>query len=171
MNILASVTKAFETPYLYFTVVSLTVGLFTFYFWTRRLKWMFGQLRRKWKIEPYDPRLLQYYKNAVWLWSFFFAVGCLMLTFAFYLTTYQFIGSKVEPAGQAVVSASRVEYLGSDGVRITASWKGNQVAAAGMFISFPRWMRYIGLENYHRMLTFRGNGEHDFHYGKIPEPS
>jgi hypothetical protein len=130
---------------------------------------MWGQLKRKWNPPaPFEPRLLTYYRNAVWFWGILLFVGIVMFCFAIYLTSYQFIGSKVQIAGHVLHHGSTVQYIDEEGKEMRAATKGPQIAAAGLFVRFPGWMNWIGLDTYHKMVTFRGNIENEFHYGKKP---
>lgn len=160
----------FQSPYLHFTAVVVGYLLLVLIFWCSRMKRMFGQLRRKWKPpSPFDPRLLQHYKNAVYVWSVFLLLGLFLFFLSIYLTGYEYVGKKVELSGQMTRRGSQVEFVSSTGVQLSAQVRGNQIAAAGVFLKFPSWMKYIGLETYHRLITFRGNQETEFHYGEKPD--
>lgn len=95
--------------------------------------------------------------------------GLLLLVLSFYLAGFQFVGKKVGIQGLMTRAGNSVDFVGSDGRRVQAHVKGPQTAAAGIFLRFPDWMDVLGLRTYHRMVTFRGNQETDFHYGKKPD--
>ena len=166
------VAKAFQFPYLHFTIVCFLFIAFFFFFWFKRFSLFWDQYRRKRNPPaPYDPRLFGWYKNAVTFWSVMLFIGLLFLVVSFYLASFEYIGKKVGVSGLMTRTGSRVAYVERDGRNLTAMVKGPQTAAAGVFIRFPGWMDVIGLRTYHRMVTFRGNHEIDFHYGKKPEAS
>jgi hypothetical protein len=165
-----SVTRAFQLPYLHFTAICLGLIAFFLYFWGKRFALLWDQYRRKRNPPaPYDPRLLQWYKNAVTFWSVMLFFGILLLVISFYLAGFQYIGKKVGISGLVTRNGNRVHFIGSEGRRLEASVRGPQTAAAGVFIRFPNWMRHLGVRTYHRMATFRGNHQTEFHYGKKPD--
>src|SRR5688572_30543308 len=91
-----SVMRAFQFPYLHFTIVCLIVITFFLYFWVKRFALFWDQYRRKRNPPaPFDPRLLQWYKNAVAFWSVMLFFGLLLLIVSFYLAGFQYIGRKV----------------------------------------------------------------------------
>ena len=158
---------AFQRPYAHFTVITLVVLLVTLYFLVARIRKLWDQLWRKWHPpSPFDPRLLTYYKNAAYWWGFLVLLGLLFFSLALYLARYQFLGRGVELAGTARVQGGSVFYVNYNGGKIVAHVKGPEVAAAGVFLRFPSWMRFLGLETYHKMITFRGNLENKYHYQK-----
>lgn len=160
----------FQSPYLHFTGIVVGYLVLVLVFWLSRMKRMFGQLQRKWNPpSPFDPRLLQHYKNAVYLWSVLLFIGLMLFLFSFYLTSYEYVGAKVQLSGQATRRGNQVDFVSSTGAQMSAPVKGSQIAAAGIFLKFPSWMRYVGLENYHRLVTFRGNQETAYHYGEKPD--
>jgi hypothetical protein len=131
---------------------------------------MMTQLHRKWNPPaPFQPALLQHAKTGALLWSFFVILGVLLLTFAIYLSDYQFVSNRVELTGQASLHKHSVNFVSYNGITRAYSVNGNQVAAGGIFIRFPKWMSYIGLENYHKLITFRGNNENEYHYMEPPD--
>jgi len=93
----------------------------------------------------------------------------LLLLTAFYLASFQLIGKKVGISGLVTRKGNQVAFLGTDGRRVEANVQGAQIAAAGIFLRFPNWMDIIGLHTYHRLITFRGMQENEFHYGKKPD--
>lgn len=128
---------------------------------------MFDQLKRKWNPPaPFQPQLLQYYKNASIFWSFFVLTGLILLVFALYLSRYQYVGEKVYPAGQASLHRGSVDFFNYDGTSRTYPVRGGEVAAGGIFLRFRPWMRFLGLQTYHKLITFRGNQENTYHYIK-----
>ena len=166
-----SVIRSFQMPYLYFTALCLLLITFFLYFWGKRFALLWDQYRRKRNPPaPYDPRLYQWYKNAVTFWSVMLFFGLLLLFISFYLAGFQYIGKKIGISGLVTRNGNHVEYIGSEGRRLEARVQGPQTAAAGVFIRFPNWMRYLGLRTYHRMATFRGNHQTEFHYGEKPSP-
>lgn len=170
MSLFDSLRKPFEPPYLHFTLLCLLYVLFVCYFLFKRLGLLFGQLRRKWNPpSPYDPRLMAYYRNAVTFWALFLLVGLVMLSLSFYLSRFQYLGEKVEPAGLATYRGNTVQFVDVDGVEMTVTIKGEQAAAAGVFLRFPDWMGFLGLRTYHRLVTFRGNAQSEYHYGERPD--
>jgi len=162
-----SFVAAFHSPYLHFTLVATAYLLFVTYFFIGRLKSMFSQLRRKWNPPaPYQPQLLIYYKNASIFWFFVVLTGLVLFLFAIYLSRYQYVGDKVYPAGQATLHRNNVSFVSHNGVSNTYAVRGGEVAAGGIFLRFSPWMRILGLETYHRLITFRGNQENVYHYSK-----
>jgi hypothetical protein len=169
MGRMLSVMRAFQFPYLHFTIVCLILIAFFLYFWAKRFGLFWDQYRRKRNPPaPYDPRLFQWYKNAVAFWSVLLFFGFLLLLLSCYLAGFEYVGKKVGVSGLVTRSGNQVEFIGTEGRRVEAKIKGPQTAAAGLFIRFPRWMRYLGLRAYHRLVTFRGNQQTEYHYGKKP---
>ena len=67
-------------------------------------------------------------------------------------------------------SASRgiAEYRSDSGPRISAPVQGHQAAMAGIIMRFPTWLRFAGLGNYHKAITFRGFNQNEYHYNTPP---
>jgi hypothetical protein len=163
---------AFHPPYLHFTLIVTLILLFTVWIFFNRFRFFYDQWKRKRNPPaPFQPQLLQYYKSATILWAVFVFFSSLLLAAAFYLTNYQLLIDRVEPAGHAISRGRSVEFIGTRGERLIANPKGSQLAAAGVFLRFPQWMSVLGLHTYHRLITFRGNKETEFHYGKKPDAS
>jgi len=165
-----SVARAFQFPFLHFTIFCLMLIALFLYFWLKRFALWWDQYRRKRNPPaPYDPRLFKWYSHAIQFWSVMLFFGILLLVISFYLAGFEFIGKKVGISGLVTRSGNRVDFIGSDGRKIHAQVKGPQTAAGGVFLRFPNWMNVLGIRTYHRMVTFRGNNEIDFHYGKKPD--
>jgi hypothetical protein len=161
---------AFQGPYLHFSLIAACFLAFTLYFLIKRLREVFSQLHRKRNPpQPFQPQLLHQAKIGVWVWSIFSILAISILLFAIYLTRFQYISTKVEPAGEASLRNGSIQFTGTDGIKRSFSVKGAQAAAGGIFIRFPSWMSYLGLENYHRLITFRGIGENEYHYKEPPD--
>jgi hypothetical protein len=159
--------RAFHPPYLHFTAICSLFFLIALWVLIRRFNGMFDQLRRKWNPPaPYQPGLLVYYRNAVWFWSFVLLIAIAFMAVAFYLSRYQYIGGGVEPAGIAVRHGSTVRFTRYTGGEEKFTVHGSQIAAAGLFLRFPDWMRFVGLATYHRLITFRGMDQNEYHYAK-----
>ena len=164
-----SVTRAFQFPFLHFTIFCFILISFFLYFWIKRFALLWDQYRRKRNPPaPYDPRLYKWYKNAVTFWSVMLFFGLLLLTVSFYLAGFQYIGKKIGVSGLMTRKGNQVDYIGSEGRTVKAGVIGPQSAAAGIFIRFPNWMNVLGLRAYHRMVTFRGNQQTEYHYGEKP---
>jgi len=128
------------------------------------------QLHRKWNPPaPFQPELLRVAKTGVLLWSFFVLIGASILAFAVYLSHYQYVSNRVVLAGEASLHRNSVSFVSAEGANSNYPVNGNQAAAGGIFIRFPKWMSYIGLENYHKLITFRGNNENQYHYMDPPD--
>ena len=165
-----SVIRAFQVPFLHFTIFGLILITFFLYFWIKRFALFWDQYRRKRNPPaPYDPRLFQWYKNAVAFWSVMLVIGIFFLLVSFYLAGFQYVGKKVGVSGLITRTGNRVHFIGSEGRRVQAVVQGPQTAAAGIFIRFPNWTDLLGLRTYHRMVTFVGNRQIQFHYGKKPD--
>lgn len=165
-----AVLRSFQFPYLHFTLFCLLLIAFFLFFWAKRFGLLWDQYRRKRNPPaPYDPRLYQWYKNAVTFWSVLLFFGFLFLLISFYLAGFEYIGKRVGVSGVVTRTGNRVDFVDADGRRVQAQVQGPQTAAAGVFVRFPNWMRAIGLRTYHRMVTFRGNRQNEFHYGKKPD--
>jgi hypothetical protein len=164
-----NVIRAFQYPYLHFTVFCLVLLAIVLYFWSKRFGLFWGQYQKKRNPPaPYDPRLYQWYKNATVFWSVVLFFVLFLLVVSIYLAGFEMIGKKVGVSGLVTRTGKRVEFLGSDGHRVYAEVSGPQMAAAGIFIRFPRWMDILGLRTYHRLLTFRSIQQNEWHYGKKP---
>jgi len=164
MNYLA----AFGKPYLFFTLVPVFLVLISLRFLIVRLQGMFGQLRRRWNPPaPYDPHILEYFRNAAVFWFCCLVPSLILLYFAFYLTKYQYLGAHTENGGIAQLKKGTVFYMDQNLKEQSYPVKGNQAAAAGLFLKFPDWAQYIGLGTYHQLVSFRGNEENELHYQKI----
>lgn len=162
--------SAFQGPYLYFSLIAAAFLAFTIYFLIKRLREMFSQLHRKWNPPaPFQPVLLQSAKVGVWIWLFFSVLSASIFLLAIYLSHFQFVSSKVQLAGEATLRNGVVQYTNYDGSKRSFPVKGTRVASGGIFIRFPDWMSYLGLENYHKLLTFRGYGENEYHYKEPPD--
>jgi hypothetical protein len=158
---------AFQQPYLHFTLITTGFLLLCVFFLIARLRKVYNQLWRKWHPPtPFDPRLLKYFKNAALWWFFWTLFGGLLVTFALYLCKYQYIGTSVELAGKIRRQGNTIRYANYDHTELTVTVQGGEAAAGGIFLRFPRWMRYLGLQNYHKLITFRGNQENKYHYSK-----
>jgi len=57
-----------------------------------------------------------------------------------------------------------IRYTNAAGNERTFSVAGPEAAAAGIFLRFSPSMDILGLRTYHRLITFRGNGENKYHY-------
>lgn len=162
--------SAFQGPYLHFSLIATGFLAFCLYFLLKRLREMFNQFRRKWNPPaPFQPELLHQAKVGATIWSFFAILGVLLVAFAWYLSHYQYLSTKVDLAGEATLRGGAVNFSSYNGSRNTYTVEGTQAAAGGVFIRFPKWMSYLGLENYHKLITFRGNGENEYHYREPPD--
>ncbi len=162
--------SAFQGPYLHFSFLAAGFLAFGLYFLFKRIRDMFSQLQRKWNPPaPFQPELLRVAKRGASLWSAFVIIGIILLTFANYLSHFQFISTRVEAAGEATLRGGNVAFTKYDGTKHSYEVRGNQVAAGGIFLRFPKWMKYLGLENYHKVITFQGNGENEYHYKEPPD--
>lgn len=165
-----SVTRAFQFPFLHFTIFCLILFTLFLYFWTKRFALFWDQYRRKRNPPaPYDPRLFKWYKNAVSFWSVMLLFGVFLLLISFYLASFEYVGKKVGISGLITRTGSKVDFIGSERRRVQAIVHGPQTAAAGVFVRFPNWTNVLGLRTYHRMITFLGNQQNDFHYGEKPD--
>lgn len=166
-SIVRSLPVAFHRPYIHFTGICLLFILFVVLFLIARLRGMFDQLRRKWNPPaPYQPALLVYFRNSVLWWCFVLLIGFAFLAVAIYLSHYQYVGEGVEVSGIAVHHAGAVRFTSYDGVEQQFQTRGGQIAAGGLFFRFPPWARFLGLATYHRLVTFRGNEENQYHYAR-----
>lgn len=162
-------SAAFQTPYLHYTAVAGAVLFLSFYYFIRKAAAVFGHLRLKWNPPaPYDPRLLRYDLNAAIFRFFFVLLGLILFLFALYLTRYQYLGDKATLGGQANFRNGRVEFVGVEGAALSVSVQGHQAAAGGVILRFPTWLRYAGLANYQKIVTFRGFNENQYHYNQPP---
>jgi|GEM_PF-4444087 len=165
-----SVVRAFQFPYLHYTIVCLILLALILYFWSKRFGLLWGQYqKKKHPPAPYDPRLYQWYKNAVTFWSVMLVFALFLFLTSIYLAGFQYIDKKVGISGLVTRKGNHVEFVGTDGRRVEARAQGVQIAAAGIFLRFPKWMDIIGLRSYHRIVTFRGMQDNEFHYGKKPD--
>jgi len=170
MHLAFSVIKAFQFPYLHYTIFCLILLAIVLYFWSKRFGLFWNQYQKKrHPPDPYDPRLYTWYKNAVTFWSVMLFIVLILLTISFYLAGFQMIEKKVGVSGMITRKGNHVQFLDSDGRKVEAEVRGPQFAAAGIFLRFPSWLNTIGLRTYHRMVTFRGMQENQFHYGKKPD--
>lgn len=164
------VPVALQPPYLHFTLIAGLLFLIALYFFLKRSRATYAQLQRKWNPPaPYDPRLLKYDRNAAVFWLIMLIPSGLLLALAFYLSNYQLLAKKAVIAGRAEWNGNIVRFIRYDGNVMTAPAKGNRVAAAGIFLKFPNILRYVGLRTYHRVITFRGSSEFQYHYMQ-PDP-
>ena len=165
-----SVIRAFQFPFLHFTIFCLILITFFLYFWTKRFALFWDQYRRKRNPPaPYDPRLFRWYKNAVSFWSVMLVLGILLLLVSFYLASFEYVGKKVGISGMMIRTGNRVDFVGTERRQVQSVVQGPQTAAAGIFVRFPNWTNVLGLRTYHRLVTFRGNRQTEFHYGKKPD--
>jgi hypothetical protein len=170
MHLAFSAIRAFQFPYLHFTIVCLVLLALFLYFWSKRFGLFWGQYQKKKNPPaPYDPRLYKWYKNAVTFWSVMVFIALVLLMISFYLADFQLIAKKVGVSGLVTRRGNRVEFVDAEGRKVEAEVKGPQIAAAGIFMRFPSWMDVIGLYTYHRLITFRGMQQNEFHYGKKPD--
>jgi hypothetical protein len=165
-----SAIRAFQYPYLHFTIICLIFLAVFLYFWSKRFGLFWGQYqKKKHPPAPYDPRLYTWYKNAVTFWSFMVLIALVFLMISFYLSGFQLIARKVGVSGVVSRRGNHVEFIDVEGRKVETEVKGPQFAAAGIFMRFPSWMDVLGIYNYHRLITFRGNQQNEFHYGKKPD--
>jgi hypothetical protein len=164
------VPVAFLPPYLHFTLIASALCFLCLYFFIKRLRSTFHQLQRKWHPPaPYDPRLLKYQRNAAIFWLFLLLPSALLLAFAIYLSSYQLLAKKAVIAGQAEFRGEKVTFTGYDGKVIAATVHGSRAAGAGIFLKFPDILGYLGLHSYHKIITFRGSSQFEYHY-QAPDP-
>jgi len=162
--------RAFQFPYLHFTLICLILLAIILYFWAKRFGLLWDQYqKKKHPPAPYDPRLLQWYKNAVAFWSVLLFFALLLLSISFYLATFQYIGKKVSISGMVTRSAAVTQFIGTDGRKVAANVSGAQIAVSGIFLRFPGWMDILGLHTYHKFVTFRSMKQNEWHYGKKPD--
>jgi hypothetical protein len=162
--------SAFQGSYLHFSLVAAGFFAFTLYFLIKRLREMLSQLHRKRNPPaPFQPSLLHQAKIGVAVWSTIAIFGLLLLALAYYLSHFQFLSTKVDLLGEATLRSGTVHFTRYDGAKLTYGVEGTQAAAGGIFLRFPKWMSHLGLENYHRLITFRGNGENEYHYKEPPD--
>lgn len=161
---------AFQDPYRHFTFLALAFLVISFYFFFRKAASTYRQLRLKWNPPaPYDPRLLRYEMNAAIFRSLFVLIGVALLLAALYLTRYQFVGDKTSPGGVATFGKGEVAYSNMAGDEWKVKVQGHQAAAGGIILRFPTWLRFAGIGNYFRIVTFRGFDENEYHYMPPPE--
>lgn len=164
-----NIVRAFQYPYLHFTLICLVLVLISLYFWSKRFGLMWGQYqKKKHPPAPYDPRLYKWYKNAVAFWSVVVFFTLILLLISFYLANFQLIQNKVGVSGLITRTGKHAEFVGSEGQKIEAEVTGPQMAVAGIFMRFPGWMDILGLHTYHRLVTFRSIQQNEWHYGKKP---
>lgn len=168
---ISALTSAFQMPYLHFTAICAALVLLCLYFVIKRFAAYFADLRRKWNPPaPYDPILLGFKRRAFFFWLVLLIPSLILLYFALYLTRYQWIGSREETAGEVVALHHGVfEFRDYSGQITNYPVKETKQAAAGLFLHFPKWMRYLGLTTYHQMIGFRSPSEIEFRYMK-PTP-
>ena len=160
---------AFQSPYLYFTLFSLFILLVSTYYFLRKSSAAFAQLRKKWNPPaPYDPRLLRFDLNAAAFRSIFVVIGAVLFCLALYLSRYQYVGEKAIPAGETSYQKAEIVFRSMDGKQVAARVQGQKAAAAGIFLRFPKSFRYIGLGTYHKLITFRGFKDNQYHYNPPP---
>ncbi len=93
--------SAFQGPYLHFSLIATGFLAFCLYFLLKRLREMFNQFRRKWNPPaPFQPELLHQAKVGATIWSFFAILGVLLVAFAWYLSHYQYLSTKVDRSGR-----------------------------------------------------------------------
>lgn len=156
-------------PYLHFTAVALVFFLISFYFFLRKASAAFGQLRLKWNPPaPYDPRLLRFDLNAAIFRMIFVLIGLVLLLLAVYLSRYQYLTDRATLAGVIVFQKGTAEYRSDAGTGMSARVQGHQAAMAGIILRFPTWLRFVGLGNYHKAVTFRGFNQNEYHYNTPP---
>lgn len=161
---------AFQPPYFHFTAIAAALVLLCLIFTVSRFHAYFADLRKKWNPPaPYEPLLLGFKRRAFWLWLCLLIPALLLLGFAIYLTTYQWVGNKIEVAGEVTsFHHGAITFRDNRGQVTTYPVQGSKQAAAGLFLQFPSWMRYIGLATYHQLIGFRGPAEMDYRYQKAP---
>lgn len=164
------VPVALQLPYLHFTFIAGALFFISLYFLLKRARATYAQLRRKWNPPaPYDPRLLKYDRNATLFWLIMLIPSGMLLALAFYLSSYQLLAGKAVIAGRAEWNGNIVRFIRYDGNVMTSPVKGSRAAAAGIFLKFPNILRFLGLRTYHRVITFRGSSEFQYHY-MPPDP-
>jgi hypothetical protein len=163
--VVKSLPVAFHPPYLHFTAVCLLIFLIVLWFLVARLRGYFDQWwRKKNPPAPYQPQLLVYFRNAALWWSFILLFAIALVVVAVYLSGYQYIDEGVKVAGTAMHHGGSVHFRSYNGVETDYPTRGAEVAAGGIFFRFPPWMRFLGLRTYHRVVTFRGMADNQYHY-------
>jgi hypothetical protein len=156
---------AFQRPYFQFTTICLLLFLIPLFFFVRRLRALLDQYRKRRNPPmPYQPLLLEYYRNATIFWFIFLIPVTLLLVLAIYLSQFQYLGARAEIAGTANFQGSTVLLTSYNGSQNQFHVKGDRAAAAGIFLKFPRSWSAVGLETYHKLITFRGSEETAFRY-------
>jgi len=160
---------AFQLPYLHFTAICTCYVLLCIYFVIKRLSPYMSELKRKWNPPaPYDPRLLGFYRRAVWFWVVLMIPALVLLAFAVYLTQYQWLGPKVELVVDVTIKHGALMLKMPEGDERTFPAHGQQQAAVGIIMQFPQWMRFLGLGTYHQLVTFHSPDESEYRYKKPP---
>lgn len=161
---------ALQPPHLHFTLIAGLLFLITLYFFLKRTRATYVQLQKKWNPPaPYDPLLLKYDRNATIFWLVLLIPAGLLLGLAIYLGSYQLLAKKAVIAGRADFNGRTVKFLRYDGNVLTTPVKGGRAAAAGIFLKFPGFLRFIGLHTYHKVITFRSSNEFQYRYMQ-PDP-
>jgi hypothetical protein len=164
---MSALTTAFRAPYVHFSAIALALVLLCFFFVIKRLSPYLRELRRKWNPPaPYDAVLIRFYRTAFLFWLVCLVPSLLLLSFSVYLTRYQWIGTKVELAGEVDYKHGVLELRSPAGRQQTFPVRGQKQAAAGILMQFPGWMRYLGLATYHQLVGFRSPEEQQFRYNK-----
>ncbi len=126
---------------------------------------MYSQLRRKWNPPyPYDPILLRFQRNAVLFWLPFLILSAVLILTAVYLSTYRYVGDRAYPAGTAAIKRGVVQYTDNRGHTTDFRWSGSRASAGGIFLRFPKWIRFTGLGNYEKLITFTSIEQNKHHY-------
>jgi hypothetical protein len=161
---------ALEPPYLHFTAIAGILLLLSLYYFIQRVRGAFSQLRRKWHPpSPFDPHMLRYQLNGVKFWTPFLILFAFLVGFAFYLSRYQYIAEKAQPAGSISYSREHINYVNDRGISTDYQVRGGRAAAGGIFLRFPKWLKVLGLQNYHQVVTFRTMDQREYHYNQ-PDP-
>jgi hypothetical protein len=164
------VPVAFLPPYLHFTLVASALCFFCLYFFLKRLKSTYNLLQKKWHPPaPFDPRLLNYQRNAAIFWFILLIPSGLLMALAIYLSSYQLLAKKAVIAGKAEFRGETVTFTRYDGKIVNSRVNGNRAAAAGIFLRFPNGLGYLGLHSYQKIITFRGSNQFEYHY-QPPDP-
>lgn len=161
---------ALQPPYLHFTLITLILFLLCVYYFIQRAKGAYSQLRRKWHPPaPFDPHMLRYQINGVKFWTPLIVITGILLAFAFYLSQFQYVAEKAQPGGNISFKRGSIAYIDIKGNSSIHELRGSRAAAGGLFLRFPKWMKVLGLQNYHKVVTFRRMEDREYHYNQ-PSP-
>jgi hypothetical protein len=95
--------------------------------------------------------------------------GLLLLWFAFYLSGYQYCGERLQTAGSASFRHGKVSYASADGREtVRSSLKDPKATVVGIFLRFPKWLRFVGLGTYYRVISAHGLSESPYRYTRPP---